>query len=537
MTNLLAEPAQPGLPARPPTPDEIVPRRGHLLRASTAVGTAGNRLLATLARPAWQRAAAGAGLAAVLVMSVAAVVVGPLPENRPQPWWFNLPGAWPESPAGVVALSVAFYAGLGLLTVAWLVVGIGVRAGRWRVRGLCLLGGIWAAPLVLAPVALSTDLYTYLGQGLVAHTGLNPYQYGPVFAGLPAGVVARMAVMWLGTPSPYGPVFVGLAGAIAPLAREHLVYALVILRLVAVAGLVLLAFALPRLARRLGADPARATWLGVTSPLVLGSFVLSGHNDALMLGLLVAGLAMAARERPVAGVSPALVGVALCALAAMVKAPAAAAIVFLAVAWAWQQSTLAAGAVRLAASALVAAAVAAATTLVVGVGWGWFDLAALMSPALTTTPFTPVSSIAFAVSWVAGAFGGAVPFLAILPTFQTAGLAAALAFGLALLARHRRVGVARALGLTLLAVVLASPVTWPWYLSWGVVLLAAATPARRVRGLIGLAAVPLLVIRPDGGALEFGPVATLLVAAASLVLVLYTVRWSYRNLVRPAGAR
>ena len=47
---------------------------------------------------------------------------------------------------------------------------------------------------------------------------------------------------------------------------------------------------LPRLARHLGTDPGVALWLGALSPLALFSFVASGHNDALMVGLLVAGV-------------------------------------------------------------------------------------------------------------------------------------------------------------------------------------------------------------------------------------------------------
>ena len=58
-----------------------------------------------------------------------------------------------------------------------------------------------------------------------------------------------------------------------------------------------------------------ALWLGVLSPLALFSFVSSGHNDALMLGLLVAGIALGTAGRL-------RTGVALCALAATIKLPA-----------------------------------------------------------------------------------------------------------------------------------------------------------------------------------------------------------------------
>ena len=76
------------------------------------------------------------------------------------------------------------------------------------------------------------------------------------------------------------------------------------------------------LARRLGNDPGLALWLAVLSPLALFSFVSSGHNDALMIGLMLAGITLGTGGRL-------RWGVALCALAATIKLPAAAGIVFL----------------------------------------------------------------------------------------------------------------------------------------------------------------------------------------------------------------
>ena len=90
---------------------------------------------------------------------------------------------------------------------------------------------------------------------------------------------------------------------------------LILLRLLEVGGLVLVLGSLPTLARAAGRDPAEVVALGAASPLVLTTFVGGAHNDALMVGLLVAGLAVAKRFGP-------LPGIVLCALAAGVKAPA-----------------------------------------------------------------------------------------------------------------------------------------------------------------------------------------------------------------------
>jgi hypothetical protein len=393
-----------------------------------------------------------------------------------------------------------------------------------------LVTAAWTGPLLLAPVALSTDVYTYLGQGLVAAAGLDPYHYGPAAASVPMRLLRGMPPVWMSTPSPYGPLFVRITGAIAPLARTHLVSAVVVLRLVELAGLGLIAAALPRLATALGADPRRATWLGVTSPLVLASFVLSAHNDAVMLGLLVCGLAVATGTTRLAGAVAVLAGVALCTFAAMVKAPAAIAVLFLALAWSRRADTPVTRLARLGGCAAVCVAVLAAVSLACGMGWGWLNPAALSSPSRTTTPFTPATAIAKAVLGLSRPLGLTLGIHQVLPIVLGVTAALALAFIVGLLARHHRVGVARALGLSLLTAVLASPVTWPWYLCWPLVLLGAASPARRVLGLIVLASAPLLLIQPNGNAQPFSVAATALMAAGSLALAGYTFNWSLHNL-------
>ena len=70
----------------------------------------------------------------------------------------------------------------------------------------------------------------------------------------------------------------------------------------------------PSLARSYGRDPGLAFSLGVLNPLVLLFLIGSGHNDALMIGLLVCGLSIARRGHP-------LWGITMCALAGAVKVP------------------------------------------------------------------------------------------------------------------------------------------------------------------------------------------------------------------------
>ena len=66
--------------------------------------------------------------------------------------------------------------------------------------------------------------------------------------------------------------------------------------MLAVVGVALAAACLPVLARRCGVPAERALWLALASPLVGVHLVSGAHNDALMVGLLAAGLAVVAAD-------------------------------------------------------------------------------------------------------------------------------------------------------------------------------------------------------------------------------------------------
>ncbi len=72
-----------------------------------------------------------------------------------------------------------------------------------------------------------------------------------------------------------------------------------------------------------------------------------------------------------------------------------------------------------------------------------------------------------------------------------------------LLVTVRRHEVVRSLGLALLLIVVGSPTVWPWYLMWGVVLLAATT-AQRSKVLAAVAGLAMLVVGPSGHPLLLG---------------------------------
>jgi hypothetical protein len=56
----------------------------------------------------------------------------------------------------------------------------------------------------------------------------------------------------------------------------------------------------------------------------------------------------------------------------------------------------------------------------------------------------------------------------------------------------------RYLGFALIAVAVCGPALWPWYLTWGLVLLAACPGIQSSRTLVVVNAVGALVVKADG---------------------------------------
>ena len=153
--------------------------------------------------------------------------------------------------AGVLGSALVALGGL----VSWL--GVALLGAAWwasrqlgvrHQRAACLL---WALPLLVAAPLYSRDLHAYAGQAALVVAGRDPYAVGP--GALPGALAAGVDDVWLDAPSPYGPVWLWLAGLVVRVTGEAVVPAVLGLRLLAVLGVVLAAWALGRLARRPGA--------------------------------------------------------------------------------------------------------------------------------------------------------------------------------------------------------------------------------------------------------------------------------------------
>jgi Glycosyltransferase family 87 len=158
-----------------------------------------------------------------------------------------------------------------------------------------VLGFAVAIQLVplLAPVLLSTDVYTYWDYGrLSAIHGENPYVVEPLsHPGDPA--FARMGEDWRNTTSVYGPAFTLSSEGHALVVGESATAASWLYKGIAGLALVLIAW----LAARVAARPALAAAFVGWNPLLAVHFAGGGHNDAWMMGLVVGAIALAAAGR------------------------------------------------------------------------------------------------------------------------------------------------------------------------------------------------------------------------------------------------
>ena len=455
---------------------------------------------------------AGLGLAGSLAMTA----TGPrLVGGESIRWWFTL-----HLLSGHFANMALFYGGMAALCLAWL--GLGRRPRR--PSELVAVGALWCLPLFAGPPLFSHDVYSYLAQGEILRLGLNPYNHGPeVLARFgQTHLLGAVSPFWRTTTSPYGPLFLALASAIVGAAGSNLIIGVLLMRLLELAGLVLLAVFVPRLARALGTNPGRATWMSVISPPVLLELIAAGHNDALMIGLLVAGVTLAMERRP-------LLGIALCAIAAMVKLPAAAGIVFIAVAWARAEFVqveslppAAAGAATgraaraLALSAAVTVAVLAAVSAATGVGLSWISGGVLSTPGKVHLAITPVTAAGWSIASLLHLLGISASSRGIESALGVVALALTGLLALALIRRTRYQNMVLMLGVLLLVSVFAGPAAWPWYLTWGLALVACCPVTERSRALPLAMVLAVFLVKPDG-------ILALPLHAAPFVLAAYVV--------------
>ncbi|MFJ5706057.1 polyprenol phosphomannose-dependent alpha 1,6 mannosyltransferase MptB [Streptomyces sp. NPDC093105] len=443
------------------------------------------------------------GAGGALAVTVGGYAAGALPVVGGGALWA------PRGSATETAGAVLAALGLTVLVAAWW--RYGVLLARGAAGGALGTLAAWGAPLLLAPPLHSADVYSYVAQGAMVLEGYDVYGAGPSVLGpgeLGADAAASVGGNWTDTPAPYGPVFLLLAEAVVKLTGGAVVPAVLLLRLLAVAAVALLVWAVRGFGKGDG-----ALWLAVLNPLLLVHVVGGLHNDGLMAGLMLGGVLLAVRGRWVLG--SVLVG---CAV--MVKSPAAVALLFVAVIVARRDGLLK----GLVLPPAVAGAVAAGASLLAGTGFGWLRTQSVAGAI--HTPLSLTSDLGLALGTLVA--DDPEPVKAVV---QKLGLlaAAAIVCLLAWRAYRGRVDPVLGLGYALVALVVLSPMVQPWYLLWGTVAVAAVAWHSRAGQLLAVVSAALVYeTQPAGHTPWYG------FAAAGVVLALGAV-WLRRDRW-PAGA-
>jgi alpha-1,6-mannosyltransferase len=427
---------------------------------------------------------------------------GEPPANNPGDTFLLLPGV------------VAVYGGMILFIRVWfgLVQGLRQRPGA-PIKALAGMLALWIVPLLMVAPLFSKDVFSYAAQGEMMSHHINPYNYGPGTIGS-GQYVTGVGQLWLNTPAPYGPFFLMLAGWSASLSGHNALVTVLILRLMSVAGVALIAYCIPKLARAYGRDPGKAFAVALLNPLTLLALIGGAHNDAIMVGLLLAGITAAKQRHPV-------LGIVLCTLAAAIKVPAAIGIVYVAWDWAGPEVALRQRARALAKGGLISFLVMAVLSFVSGLGWGW--IANLGTPDAVRSWMAPATAVGLVISGALHVLHIGVGLGGVLTVTRLLGLIAATVIAGYYLLHKEEVGLLTALGVTALAFVLLGPVVQPWYLTWGIILMAPVVAGRLRILVLGLSIVAPFIGLTGGASLLKQLLATNPEAMVVAVIVLWGV--------------
>jgi alpha-1,6-mannosyltransferase len=474
----------------------------------------------------WQPALLGL-LAMVLILAGASFTNSPFKFNMTSTWFFGEPAqgfSGTPSQTKLLLSIVLVYGGLLLLMRVWLRLAevMKLHAGA-PVRDLWWILLLWATPMIVAPPLFSRDVFSYAAQGEMTSHHLNPYILGPFSLGS-SPYVNPVDPLWWNAPAPYGPFFLFLDGSIAKLTFHNQLATVAVLRLLEVGGVAMIGWGITRLARALRRDPGEAFLLSALNPLVLLTLIGGAHNDAIMTGFLVIGVALAARKKLVA----ALV---MCACATAIKAPAAYGLAFISWTWLGARASVRERLKPIAVAAGVTAATLGVWTWLAGFGFGW--VRNLLSNGTVRSWAAPATAVGLIIGRTINAVGfHSISVASVLSVTRFVGFSvAALAAAWLLLHAERR-GWVRSLGLALVLLVVLGPVVQPWYFAWGLVLLAASYQGREHFWLLLLSIVGPFIGLPGGSTLLKGLVHSnpLLIAVAVAilggVLILPMGRWT-----------
>jgi alpha-1,6-mannosyltransferase len=437
--------------------------------------------------------------------------------------------------------------GAVMMALAWLMLGRFALGKRRMSRGdldRTLL--LWVLPLLIAPPMYSKDVYSYLAQSQISLQGLDPYKVGPA-SGLGLGHVFTLSVpsLWRETPAPYGPLFLWIGRGISALTGQNIVAAVLCHRVMVLIGVGLIVWATPRLARRCGVAEVSALWLGAANPLLIMHLVAGIHNEALMLGLMLAGAEFALRAIDSPQLWPTswrqigpdweplgmlLAGSILIILSSQVKLPSLLALGFVGMALAYRcggtlRALLLVGGGMTALSLAVMAIVGWAS----GCGFGW--IYTLGTANVVRSWMSPPTLLALGTGQVGILLGLGDHTTAVLSLTRGMGvlIIMVMVVWLLLAVFRGRLHPIGGLGVALGVTVLLFPVVQPWYLLWAIIPLAAwaTRPGFRMAAIVVTLVVGIFGPTANGDRFALFQIIDATVASTIIVVMLIAVTYHH----------
>ncbi|MCK9896898.1 polyprenol phosphomannose-dependent alpha 1,6 mannosyltransferase MptB [Frankia sp. AgB32] len=360
--------------------------------------------------------------------------------------------------------------GISLTLLAWARACVLAGSQRLSPKQAAALLALWALPVALGPPILSLDVYSYAAHGMMLASSLDPYSNAPAALPVDSPQLAAVDPLWRFAQAPYGPLALAVFHGAHAVAGGSLIGAVVLLRLLALVEVALVVVGVLALAppgRR-----AETLVLAVLNPIVLFQLLGAVHLETLMMALVVTGLLAVNNGRRT-------IGLVLLAAAAAVKWPAVLAVAAV-VLWRFAPRSVASdppasfrrqlpAALRDVGVVLIATA---GFVALVPDGLGWLRVAG--TPTTVPTGYSPTSILADLAGRLLRLAGAEPAPDALLKVARVIGLAASLVVIAWLFATIRKRTVAATAGWAMLTLAMLGPVLHPWYLAWGLILLAIA---------------------------------------------------------------
>jgi len=135
-----------------------------------------------------------------------------------------------------------------------------------------------------------------------------------------------------------------------------------------------------------------------------------------------------------------------------------------------------------------------ALSALVGIGIGW--ILALQNTGKIYSTFAVFTKLGFLLSDLLSAVGLDIDPMLVVNIVRVVGLLVATGVILTLMVKSPKIGLVKAVGLSLLVFVLCSPVVWPWYLPAAFALLAASGLKKYRPSLIVLVVSSSILVWP-----------------------------------------